>query len=173
MRSEPSLPLSHQEHGSPAPQRAQSYVVLARRMTSSSICRQRCLDVSVQSWHWVWSLQQPHVRKHCRSLIKLNIRQRDTRLICLNYGFRHFSFFFFLFFPFAQHSVKMSFTCVFLLKDWDNHCCFDVFYGTFHYKMPRTRPVKQDPYLGWHPWSWPLYSLAVTELKTVMLKSSV
>lgn len=103
MRSEPSLPLSHQENVSPVPQGGQSYVILARRWLPP-LSAGRCLDVSLQSWHWVWSLQQPHVRKHCRSLIKLSIRQRDTRLICLTYGFRHFSFvlFFLFFFSFCS-----------------------------------------------------------------------
>lgn len=107
MRSEPSLPLSHQENVSPAPQGGQSYVILARRWLPP-LSAGRCLDVSVQSWHWVWSLQQPHVRKHCRSLIKLNIRQRDTRLICLTYGFRHFSFVLFCFISFFPFFSALS-----------------------------------------------------------------
>lgn len=61
----------------------------------------RSLHVSVQHWCCVWLLLRFHVRKSCRSLIKLDIRQRETRLILLTYDFTCLGFVWY--FPFTQH----------------------------------------------------------------------
>lgn len=164
-RNDPSLPLLIRKMGSPRCQRHRRTSWQGRWLPSLSAER-RCLDVLVQCWHWVWLLLQLCARKHCRSLIKLSIRQWDIRLICFTHAFKRFSFAWG--FPFAQWNRVLLFECI--LNDWGGQWYFGVFHGTFHCGMPWSSPVKQVLW-GCHHWGQVHWSLAVSDLKTAALKS--